>query len=100
MVGQRISRLGPIQGDHSNAIPDGAQQFEPVSRFDSTLNRVVALPIDAGPDGEQVFLTLFGTGLRHLHAAASAKVAGLPSQVQVEPWDAASARGWGGRGDA
>ncbi len=60
---------------------DGAQQFEPVSRFDSTVNRVVATPIDPGPEGEQVFLTLFGTGLRQSHAAASARVGGLPAEV-------------------
>jgi uncharacterized protein (TIGR03437 family) len=60
---------------------DGTQQFEPVSRFDFTLNRVVATPIDAGLDGEQVFLTLFGTGLRHPHAAASVKIDGLPAEV-------------------
>jgi len=60
---------------------DGTQQFEPVSRFDSALKRVVATPIDAGPDGEQVFLTLFGTGLRHSQAAASVKIGGLAAEV-------------------
>jgi len=43
---------------------DGAQIYEPVSRFDQAQNRFVAAPIDLGPAGEQVFLLLFGTGLR------------------------------------
>jgi uncharacterized protein (TIGR03437 family) len=43
---------------------DGAQSFEPVSRFDAAQNKFVAAPIDLGPEGEQVFLLLFGTGLR------------------------------------
>jgi len=43
---------------------DGAQIYEPVSRFDQAQNRFVAAPIDLGPAGEQVFLLLFGSGLR------------------------------------
>ncbi len=43
---------------------DGTQSYEPVSRFDQAQNRFVAAPIELGPAGEQVFLLLFGTGLR------------------------------------
>jgi uncharacterized protein (TIGR03437 family) len=42
---------------------DGSQRFEPVARFDAEWNRLVAAPIDLG-EGEQVFLILYGTGLR------------------------------------
>jgi uncharacterized protein (TIGR03437 family) len=44
--------------------PDGAQSFEPVVQLDG-LGRLVATPIDLGPDGDQVFLLLFGTGWRN-----------------------------------
>lgn len=38
--------------------------IEPVARFDQALNRFVAVPIDLGPETDQVFLVLFGTGIR------------------------------------
>ena len=43
---------------------DGGQSFEPVSRFDAAQNRFVPVPIDLGPESDQVFLILFGTGIR------------------------------------
>ncbi len=43
---------------------DGAQSFEPVARFDAAQNRFVPLSIDLGPTSEQVFLILYGTGIR------------------------------------
>ncbi|QQS48739.1 MAG: VCBS repeat-containing protein [Acidobacteriota bacterium] len=43
---------------------DGTQIFEPVAMFDSTSGRFVPAPIDAGPETDQLFLILFGTGLR------------------------------------
>ncbi len=36
--------------------------YEPVASFDSSSSRFVATPIDLGPDSEQVYLALFGTG--------------------------------------
>lgn len=48
---------------------DGSQSYEPVAVFDQTQNKFVARPIDLGPDlgaaSDQVFLILFGTGLRN-----------------------------------
>jgi uncharacterized protein (TIGR03437 family) len=44
---------------------NGEVVYESVWRFDATLNRPVAVPIDLGPETEQVFLVLFGTGIRH-----------------------------------
>lgn len=66
---------------------NGAQSFEPVARFDSTLNRFVAAPIDLGPDlgnaSDQVFLVLYGTGLRFRSAlsAVSCAIGGVNSEV-------------------
>lgn len=50
---------------------DGAQSFEPVARFDSQQNRFVAVPIDFGAANDQVFLVLFGTGLRYRQTLSS-----------------------------
>jgi len=44
--------------------PDGAQVYEPVAVFDQTSNRFVVRPLDFGATGDQLFLILFGTGLR------------------------------------
>ncbi|MEP7337809.1 MAG: hypothetical protein ABI977_08690 [Acidobacteriota bacterium] len=43
---------------------DGSQQYESVARLDQTLNRFVPAPIDLGAATDQVFLVIFGTGLR------------------------------------
>lgn len=42
--------------------PDGSQAFEPVARFDLAQSRFVAAPIVF--QGDQLFLILFGSGLR------------------------------------
>jgi uncharacterized protein (TIGR03437 family) len=61
----------------------GGQSFEPATRFDSATNRVVAVPIDLGAAGDQVFLLLFGTGLRQRSslAAVTARVGGTAAPV-------------------
>jgi uncharacterized protein (TIGR03437 family) len=43
---------------------DGTSVTEPVVRFDPVLNRFIAVPIDLGPSTDQVFLSLFGTGIK------------------------------------
>ncbi len=43
---------------------NGEQSTEPLSRFDSGTNQVVPIPIDLGPEGEQVFAILFGSGFK------------------------------------
>jgi len=61
---------------------DGSQIYEPVAQFDPAQNRVVALPIDLGPDlglaTDQVFLVLFGTGarIRNPNSFLSLKIGG------------------------
>ncbi len=57
---------------------DGTQIYEPVSQWDAGQQRYVSTPIDLGPEGEQVYLILFGTGLRFLSnlSAASATMGG------------------------
>jgi len=57
---------------------DGTQQFEPVARFDAAQQQFVAIPIDLGPETDQVFLILFGTGIRSRSSLSSvgAKIGG------------------------
>jgi uncharacterized protein (TIGR03437 family) len=62
---------------------DGSQSFEPVAQFDSAQNRYVPVPIDLGPDlgnaSDQVFLVLYGTGLkfRSSLSAVSCTIGGI-----------------------
>ncbi len=62
---------------------NGAQSSEPIGRFDPVQNNFVAMPIDLGPVGEQVFLILYGTGVRYRSAlsAVTAKIGGVAAQV-------------------
>ncbi len=62
---------------------DGTQSFESIARFDAAQNRFVPIPIDLGPEGEQVFLILFGTGLRARSSlsAVSVRLGGADSEV-------------------
>ncbi|MBI1763248.1 MAG: hypothetical protein HYR56_17630 [Acidobacteria bacterium] len=48
---------------------DGAQAFETVAQF--VAGRFIPAPIDLGPEGEQVILLLFGTGVRGRSALAA-----------------------------
>jgi uncharacterized protein (TIGR03437 family) len=45
-------------------IKNGVQSFEPIARFDNAQNRFVPVPIDLGAADEQVFLLLYGSGIR------------------------------------
>ncbi len=62
---------------------DGSQSYEPVVQFDPTQNKFVAVPIDLGPETDQVFLLLFGTGIRYRSSlsAVNAQVGATNAQV-------------------
>lgn len=62
---------------------DGSMSYEPVAMFDPMLNKTVAVPIDFGPEGDQIFLILFGTGIRgrSSDSAVTALIGGSSSQV-------------------
>jgi virginiamycin B lyase len=58
---------------------DNSQIYEPAAVFDAAQNRFVARAIDLGPEGDRVFLILFGTGLRFRSALSSvtARIGGV-----------------------
>jgi uncharacterized protein (TIGR03437 family) len=62
---------------------DGSQIYEPIAQFDAAQNKFVSRPIDLGPQSDQVFLVLFGTGMRFRSAltAASASIGGVGAPV-------------------
>ncbi|HKQ78490.1 MAG TPA: hypothetical protein VJ810_32620 [Blastocatellia bacterium] len=63
--------------------PDGTWRYEPVAEFNRELNQFVGVPIDLGTPGDQVFLILFGSGLRgySLSSAVTATVGGTSAPV-------------------
>jgi len=63
---------------------DGSQVYEQIGRFDTSLSKFVTVPIDLGPNTDQVFLILYGTGFRNrLNAGAmKAIIGGVNAEVQ------------------
>jgi uncharacterized protein (TIGR03437 family) len=63
--------------------PDGTQTIEPIACFDEGQGKFVSVPIDLGPETDQVFLILFGTGFRSRSAlgAVILKIGGVDQQV-------------------
>jgi uncharacterized protein (TIGR03437 family) len=55
-------------------VRNGQQSFEPIARYDAAQNRVVAVPLDLGPETDQVFLILYGTGLRYRSGVSGVRV--------------------------
>ncbi|MBK9313378.1 MAG: hypothetical protein IPM55_03885 [Acidobacteria bacterium] len=43
---------------------NGAQIYEPIATFDQGLSSFVPIEIDMGPDGEQIYLIMYGSGFR------------------------------------
>jgi uncharacterized protein (TIGR03437 family) len=73
---------GVAAGQVLRVKADGAQAYEPLARFDAASNQFVPEPIDLGPESEQVFLILYGTGFRQLSAAsASLRLGGTDAPV-------------------
>jgi len=59
------------------------QTFEPIAQFDAAQNRFIPRPIDLGPEGDQVFLILYGGGFRFRSAlsAVSVKIGGADMEA-------------------
>lgn len=62
---------------------DGSQVYEQVARYDLAQSKFVAVPIEMGPANDQVFLVLFGTGIRYRTSldAVKAKIGGVDVEV-------------------
>ena len=46
-------------------VRSDGQFYEPLMRYDAQQQQFIPVPIDLGPDGDQVFLILYGTGFRN-----------------------------------
>jgi uncharacterized protein (TIGR03437 family) len=63
---------------------DGTQVYESVAQFDANAGRFLPVTIDLGPEGEQVYLVIFGTGWRQPSVAENTLVyiGGVKAAVQ------------------
>ena len=63
------SGQGLVVGNALRVKPSGDQTYEQIAVWNTSLNRFVARPVDLGPDlasaSDQVFLILYGTGIRY-----------------------------------
>ena len=62
---------------------DGTQVYEAAIRFDPVQNKMVAVPIDVSRPNEQVFLLLYGTGLRFRASLAAVRATLAGGDVEV-----------------
>ena len=64
-------------------VRSGVSTFEAITHFDTAQNRIVAVPCDLGPVTDQVYLALYGTGVRNRSAlsAVTGKIGGVDAQV-------------------
>jgi uncharacterized protein (TIGR03437 family) len=62
---------------------NGSQSYEPAASFNAGQNLFVSTPIDISPAGDQVFLLLFGTGVRFRSdvSTVSVKIGGVDAGV-------------------
>ncbi|MDX2033402.1 MAG: hypothetical protein SF339_22190 [Blastocatellia bacterium] len=62
---------------------DGQQSYEAIALPDAATTQMLPVPIDLGPPEDQVFLILYGTGIRGRSAlsAVSASIGGAPVEV-------------------
>jgi uncharacterized protein (TIGR03437 family) len=56
---------GPAAAYALRVRADGSRRNEPVAQYDPVIRQFVTTPIDLGPETDQVFLVLFGTGWRN-----------------------------------
>ena len=62
---------------------DNSQVSEAVAQFDAVQKKFVPTPINLGPQEEQIFLVLFGTGIRYYSSMNNVKatIASVESEV-------------------
>jgi hypothetical protein len=92
----RISIIGPCPRCVMTTLPqgvaaavalrvkaDGSQSYEVVAQLDARQNKFVSRPLDLGPEGDQVFLLLLGTGIRFgsSPSAVIATIGGVYAEV-------------------
>jgi sugar lactone lactonase YvrE len=71
---------GTYSGQVTYVHADGTQTVVPSATYNAGSNSFTPIPVNLGTPGDQVFLVLYGTGLRHA-SSVSATVNGTPVPV-------------------
>jgi hypothetical protein len=76
---------GVAAGQFVHVAPGFLQTFDSIAVFDKTKNTYVPNPVSFGPAGDQLYLVLYGTGIRHRSsdAVVSATVNGVTVPIQT-----------------
>ncbi len=77
------SGQGAASGVALRVRSNGSRSVEPIAQFDAARNALVSVPIDLGPATDEVFLVLFGSGLRFRNpqGAAILSIGGVDAPV-------------------
>src|SRR5262249_53523510 len=83
LLSANASGQGVVAGVALRVKADGSQIYEPIARFDPAQNRFVPDPIDLSGTNEQVFLVLYGSGIRFRSSlsAVTVTIGGLNQPV-------------------
>lgn len=60
---------------------DNSRRYEEVVDWDAKQNLYITRPLDLGPEGESLYLELYGTGIRDWKTGVSATIGGEPAEV-------------------
>lgn len=72
---------GPAVGLLLRVRADGSYGYEEIVDYDSALKRYVARPIDFGPESDQLYLELYGTGIRDDDPSVKVKIGDIDVPV-------------------
>jgi uncharacterized protein (TIGR03437 family) len=79
-----LNGQGVYAGQVVHVHADGSQTSESSAILDSSQNLYLPNPVDMGPPDDQVFLVLYGTGIRHRLSDASATASINGTSIPVE----------------
>lgn len=76
--------VGLAAGSALTVRADGSRTENNLARYDVATSKFIAQPIDMGGSGDQVYLTLYGTGIKNRNDLANVKVkiGGIDAEVQ------------------
>ncbi len=77
-----LSGTGPAWGEVIRMDARGDESSQPLSNYEAPVGSRPAIPISLGAESDQVYLGMFGTGIRGWSQAAEATVGSLSVEVQ------------------
>ena len=76
-----LDGTGPAWAFAIRVDSSGAQSTAPLADFDASAGSRVSVPLNLGPEGDQVYLQMFGTGIRGWESELSCTVGGANVEI-------------------